>query len=328
MKNTQSRIYLFDNFRFLMIFSVVFAHCCEMFEPSHESLKYVIFIIYLFHVPGLVFISGYCSKRINMKSTFKLLYQYIIFNTLYVFLINLVLNGSLSYSLIVPQWTFWYLFALFIWKLVLYWVKIPKKLIPLFFIITIFIGLVDQVGGYFSLSRIICFFPFFLVGYHFDINHVEKIKSINKYIIVGVTFVVFGLSLYFVRNEIIPLYLQWYRSGFVDDVQGLYSRLILIIMSVSCLIVLINLIPNKKNFITKYGENTITIYVFHALLLMLFSPYILKINYYGKLYIPTIIVVSLFLTWLLSTKFVKNLYEIFMIPYNKLVGRIGVLKND
>lgn len=63
MSTIKNRNYLIDNFRFLMIFCVVFAHCCEMFEPAHESLKYVIFIIYLFHVPGLVFISGYCTKK-------------------------------------------------------------------------------------------------------------------------------------------------------------------------------------------------------------------------------------------------------------------------
>lgn len=210
-----------------------------------------------------------------MQNTFKLLYQYIIFNTLYVFLINIILNGSLSYNPIVAQWTFWYLFALFIWKLVLYLIKIPKKLIPLFFLITIFIGLVDQIGGYFSLSRIICFFPFFLLGYYFNDSNIQKIKSINRYLISGITIIILGVSLYLVKNQIIPLHLQWYRNGFGDNVQGLYSRLILIIMSICSLIILINLIPNKRNFITHYGKNTITIYVFHALLLQLFSRYIL-----------------------------------------------------
>lgn len=63
MKN-DSREYLFDNYKVLLILLVVIGHfidpCCEK-NPYLYELKWA---IVAFHMPAFIFISGYFSKQI------------------------------------------------------------------------------------------------------------------------------------------------------------------------------------------------------------------------------------------------------------------------
>ena len=74
-----------DNVKVVLLFLVVFAHILERFlEVKLYNSLYV--IIYSFHMPLFIFISGYLSKntdrcRQNAFSDFFI--PYIIFNTIY-----------------------------------------------------------------------------------------------------------------------------------------------------------------------------------------------------------------------------------------------------
>ena len=59
----KKRDYLFDNSRTLLILLVVAGHFIETIFQNNWLLEGLKWIIYAFHVPAFVFISGYFSKK-------------------------------------------------------------------------------------------------------------------------------------------------------------------------------------------------------------------------------------------------------------------------
>ena len=166
------RKYKYDNLKFIMIFLVVFAHFLELFNGEHKKILYI--FIYTFHMPMFVYISGYFSNG-QKKSIVKFIYIYIIWQTIY-FLIDkfiLKLNIKLDYSY--PNWVLWYIFALIVWNFIINFFKKVNSNNCIFYIIWTFLisilaGFINPIGYPYSLSRIITFFPYFLIGF-FDKNY-------------------------------------------------------------------------------------------------------------------------------------------------------------
>lgn len=82
---TKERDYFFDNIKAVLIFLVVLGH---FLLPIHEGGNVLVLIkrlIYVFHMPLFVFVSGYFSKRIykdgkyNFKKILYLIKAYILF---------------------------------------------------------------------------------------------------------------------------------------------------------------------------------------------------------------------------------------------------------
>ena len=78
----QTRYNRFDNIRFILIICVVFGHFLEMI-PGAMSL-YLYRIIYSFHMPAFIFISGYFAKYNREKILFTFLYTYLLFLPIYI----------------------------------------------------------------------------------------------------------------------------------------------------------------------------------------------------------------------------------------------------
>lgn len=111
-ENEQVRDYQLDTIKGLMVLLVVFCHVMSHLYKGWSKVpetKHIYYFIYLFHIPTLVFISGYFSKRKGSyeeyvkKAVGSCLIPFLIFNILYsVPSIDKMLN---FFS---PRWTLWY----------------------------------------------------------------------------------------------------------------------------------------------------------------------------------------------------------------------------
>lgn len=179
------RQYKYDNIKCIMIFCVVFAHLLEMLKGNISNKIYI--LIYTFHMPIFVYISGYFSKG-NMKSILKFIYIYLIWQTIFYIFDVMVLRTQIKYSLTLPNWTLWYIFAMIIWNLIIKFsgeIFINNCLYSLIgsIIISLLAGFFNKIGYELCASRIITFFPYFLLGYinrNVDIQKF-KLKKIYKY---------------------------------------------------------------------------------------------------------------------------------------------------
>jgi fucose 4-O-acetylase-like acetyltransferase len=150
----------------------VFGHLLELFVSSKGTLLYL--LIYSFHMPAFVFLTGYYARFEPKKIVLKLIVPYIIFQVWYVYFSG----NRLQFT--PPYWILWYLFAVIIWKLLL---PLCEKKLKLSLIIAVIIALLagfdDTIGYYLSLSRIIVFFPFFLLGNLLS-KEPDKLESLHR----------------------------------------------------------------------------------------------------------------------------------------------------
>ena len=163
------RDYFFDNVKAVLIFLVVLGH---FLLPIHEEGILVLIkrLIYVFHMPLFVFVSGYFSKRIykdgrfNFKKILYLIKAYIVF----VIAIQAVyaISGFRSFSEIdffSQSGAPWYLFAMIVWYLMIPFVRNlkPVPVIAVNIVLALVAGYFKNVGDFLCLSRILVFGLFF-----------------------------------------------------------------------------------------------------------------------------------------------------------------------
>ena len=87
------RNYRIDNVRALLIILVVVGHLTEIIH--YQNSEFVYRWIYIFHMPGFALLSGLCwSGGKDGRVWKKLIYPYVIFQTLYLIFQHVVLNGD------------------------------------------------------------------------------------------------------------------------------------------------------------------------------------------------------------------------------------------
>lgn len=178
----KERDYFFDNLKAVLIFLVVLGH---FLLPIHGDNPLVVVkrLIYVFHMPLFVFISGYFAKKIykngqyNFKKILYLLKAYVVF----VVAIQVVyaIAGFEKFTEIdffSQSGAPWYLFAMIVWYLTIPLVRkckaVPVLLLTVVLALTA--GYFKNVGDFLCLSRILVFGPFFYLGYFLEQKTLEK----------------------------------------------------------------------------------------------------------------------------------------------------------
>ena len=169
---TNRRNYQMDNLKCLLIFSVVFGHMLELFMGKNSPERVIYLVIYSFHMPLFAFVSGVFARYNPSKIKNNMIYPYLIFQTLYLLFSNQILDKDADMQYTTPYWLLWYLFAIIVWNLVLPLVQVEgmkKKMAMLLAAAaaSVFIGFDEKAGYFLSASRIVEFFPYFLLGVYY-----------------------------------------------------------------------------------------------------------------------------------------------------------------
>lgn len=327
------RNYLIDNLKVILIFLVVLGHTIEYYINQNYILRGIYVYIYIFHMPLFIYISGYLSKK-NLKSVNgiikKLILPYLFFNTMWYICVYLV-TGENMFSIFYPGWTLWYLISLFFWRVSVIYITKIKFIIPISFIVGLLIGL-DKTGeNFLSLSRTIVFLPFFLMGYYTKEKFLKNISSINK----GIGIIIIGIflliSMYIAKEQIVNYKFLYNSHGYSSNNLSIYNgilfRFILYILSIILSIGVIILTPSRKVFYSKFGKNTMNVYLFHIYLVAIVLGIVPKWNI-SFLHNLIVITSPFFIMFLLSQNFVKIVYNYIFIPINYIFDLIlRIIKN-
>ena len=94
MKKKKERLMAVDNMKAFLIGCVVLGHLCEVIKFPYSSYLYL--LIYSFHMPAFVFLSGFCSSReVHYdKIARNYVYPYVVFQILYVLFDRIVLKHA------------------------------------------------------------------------------------------------------------------------------------------------------------------------------------------------------------------------------------------
>lgn len=289
----KNSLFLFDNLRFIAIFAIIFRHSTweKIFAPENsESQQLIIFIsnaISIFAIPIFAFCSGYGQKTNNTSFFSKLLTLYIGANAINIpyYLLYTKNNGEQIWPLhiiIGPAGTqsvyIWYFIALIIWRIITPFITQMRH--PLFFtalaVIIIYPDL--EIGAATLGSKVIepwvrpiiylvKFYPFYLLGVYTTRDKILTLRnSKNKYLL----FPSIVISFYASGSNLI----QYYDSNDRYHV----NFIVYLIAATLSLASIIAFTPGKSFLgITKLGQNSMGIYIFHLLfirmLILLFDHF-------------------------------------------------------
>ena len=271
----ENRDYLFDNIKAVLIFLVVLGHILPHFTNSVKLYELAKYVIYSFHMPMFVFITGYFSKNAKKSASTAFVTYFIpflIFSSLY----TIITRGTVfvSISIFRPSFALWFLISVFFWKILLPHLCKIRWIIPLSIALTLYAGLFDEVNKFISLSRTLAFFPFFLVGYFFNNDEAkEKIKKLPRWLALIIFLIVSGGSAVIFFKRIVPPAIfegaRGYKFMKLSPFAGMSMRFAFICVGLVLCLCIYRFAPRKKLFFTKYGKYTITIYLLHTYLIKL-----------------------------------------------------------
>lgn len=268
-----SRDFSFDNIRAVLIFLVIFGHAIEYFRLVDPVAEFIYVFIYLFHMPVFIFISGYFSKNLvrgRETAVRNFLLPYLLLNVVLT-LIMLALGKIDEFAILNPGWTLWYLYCMFIWRLLLPDLVRVRHVLIVSLLVAIFSGFLTEFGTYMAMARTLGFLPFFLAGYFCQPHHIARIRNFPFRRVISLVVGCVGLltaALWSVAD--LPPEILWGDRAYdligIPLWQSLLADIFLCGLSFAFIFVFITLAKNRRRFYTIWGQNTLAIYLLHVYL--------------------------------------------------------------
>lgn len=315
-----------SNVKGLLIFLVVLGH---LLSPYQDKFYGLYLLIYTFHMPLFIFLTGYFAKRTSPKKIINLVLIYLIFQPVYryfIVLIGVAKHFHIRYEH--PYYQLWYLTGMIVWSLIILAVNhsgIKKRGKMLLVLLSLIIGCISKVyAGHFmvwvmgfypdfsphflSYQRILSFLPFFLLGAFLDSTQMRELyQSLKAKRLIAIAAAV-GLTVFYTFGNTGNLE-EMYKgiSEQPDLTQSLLLKLVTAVVAyavaaVMCYIVL-NVMTDKTNILTKWGDRSLSIFLFH----MFFTRSLEQVKALDRL--PSVLLLILllllttFIVWLLSSDF-------------------------
>jgi fucose 4-O-acetylase-like acetyltransferase len=282
MGEIKNRDYMFDTFRGLLMWSIPISHFTRVAGHfSQASLSGIIYItINVFVMQAFVFLSGYFSKkpdRARETAFHTFLWPYLLGIPFFYCVRYLILGGA-NLRLDIPPFALWYLFALFFYRFFLKdYIRIPY-IMEISLLVYLFAGQVPFLADKFALGRMVSYFPFFLLGYYCDKDTLARLRSLKKKhcLILGILLTAASCVLafcvkqlpvgyYLLKSPACDLGITWYW-----DILG---RIIIFCLACGWIVLMLNILPGKMNYVAYVGMNTMPVYILHLIV-----RYLVKIH--------------------------------------------------
>ena len=332
MVSTENRNSLFDNFKGILIFFVVFGHFIENFQDIllNGSVRVAWQFIYVFHMPGFAFVSGYFSKkndgRIFEKVLSKQIIPLVVFQCMFeIFSILFSHHFTGATFSLTPYWTLWYLLSLAFWRIFFQLLHRVKFIFIISVILALGVGTVTSIGYPLSISRTIVLFPLFLLGNVFKENEIlEKLKKSRFFpILIAISLAILVGAFIYVWKMRLPngIYLNSYNyksCGFGWKKGGLL-RLINLTLAFLCIMAIIVLTPQKQFFASEIGRNSMIPYIVHGFLLKILLIH--RFHFYTNLYFTFIggLVFSFLVVYVFGRDSISKAYDKMMLEITRAV---------
>ena len=306
----QARNYKMDNIRFFLIFLVILGHFMELFQGEFTLSLYK--IIYSFHMPAFLFLTGYFARFRPRKIFLHLICPYIVFQILYRAFDAFVLQSESSFTpnFTTPYWLLWYLFTV-----ICYYLLIPvidtkntgsrKIILGLSIVISLLAGYDSSIGYYSSLSRTLTFLPFFIGGYY--TSKTDKKPQPNRLLpIAGLVAVL--CSLYIINSPAITKNVLYGSYSYEKAGHNPLIKAFLLLCALAWIAILLSVAPKKKiPLISCLGQNTLAVFLLHGFVIKLVKKYELFV-YSQPANLLLAIILSLLIILLFGNPWIAGLF--------------------
>ncbi len=310
------RINRFDNLKGFAIILIVIGHLIYL-KNTHE-INLIRNFLYIIHLPIFFFVSGYFSKIDKdqpVKSFKRLMIPFLLFCILYWLFQKYVLLGHPKTLFIYPGYGLWFLISLFSMKLILPIIDRLRYPVLTSFILALLIGFINC--NFLGISRTFVYLPIFLIGFYYRdyadafsqrFSPISSTLSNRKVVLILAALTFLALLIAADNFPLKLICLKYPYHGF--DISEVASRALVICLGIAFTLILNRLMTNEEIFLTKFGRNSMSVYVFHLFTIKILVD-ILK-PYYALQ--PTITLMSVFIlsfiiVFILSRDFVTTFFN-------------------
>ncbi len=318
-----NRIQKWDLLKLFLMFCVVLGHFADVHAKENEFTQSLYLLIYTFHMPLFIFISGLFSKRmVNERKWDKIVGYLVLFfvSKVLAFTYDAIFLQRFRFFVLRESGIPWFMFALFVFATVTVYTSRFKPAYVLIFsvLLSLFAGYDEEINNLFVLSRIIVLYPFYYAGYCMDPKKLEKfsrgtIKKVCAAALIGVLiWVAFTFKELYVLRPMFVFQHPYAKLNELADF-GPLIRLACYAVSVIACACFIILTPNKigKGHIARLGQYTLSVYIFHFFVMYIiyttFEAIGFTIEDIGEQMIWIIFPLAFLVTLLLSNKWLNSL---------------------
>lgn len=310
----KNRDELIDVAKGIAIFLVVWGHIIQytLAPTGADFFQYPLFeIIYSFHMPLFMFVSGYLTTYSIERGSLKenlvnkingILIPYVLWSfiiTLVMTFIGFLKNGTISFmgtlklaasNLIVYPYV-WFLYVLFIFYCALYLtIYLEKKIGKKAFALITTLILVIPVKAYFGIYYIQFFYLFFLVGYlvsRYKITDDLKQMNMTKKVTLFVSLLIAYIGLMSLWNKTDYIYINLMtidiNQNLLIEIIRIVYRYVVAFVGIVLVIFLSNYIKNHKvsKCFKVLGNHSLDIYLIQNVIVsIIYKEIVEKYNLY------------------------------------------------
>lgn len=273
-----SRIFKYDNLKFVLIALVVIGHMADYYPGWDKVTTYTLTrqYIYAFHMPLFIFVSGLFYKNKNVaQKVFSFLFCALGMTAVNT-LIKIVFKRKAAPDILNVRGIEWYLYAMAFFYIGMYLLREinPKLLLSFSFLVSFLIGYTNEINHFLALTRVIVFFPFFILGTIInrdklvELTKKKWLKPVGALVLIG-----WAVFMIITRDNIGKLTSVFYCAGkaayrLLPDIlipYGVPLRILWYLFSAALGFALICLIPDKKlPAVSTFGSRTLQVYFWHT----------------------------------------------------------------
>ncbi|MFF4355782.1 acyltransferase family protein [Streptomyces sp. NPDC001604] len=275
-KPGKQRDSFFDNAKYLAILLVAMGHSWEPLKGDSRILEAAYTVVYTFHMPAFIIISGYFSRSFDMRPDrvrrliTGVLVPYIVFETAYTLFKRYGDHDpSMTVSLLDPWYLTWFLAALFIWRLTTPLWKTLRWPLPVALGIAMFGSVSPEIGDDLDLQRVLQFLPYFVLGLCMKPEHFRMVRTRRMRILAVPVFVAASAVGWWAVPR---MNTAWFYHR--DSAQELgapwWTGPVMVLAMFGCSLLLTACffawVPRRKMWFTALGAGTLYGYLLHGFL--------------------------------------------------------------
>jgi hypothetical protein len=273
----------------------------------------------------LIFLNGYLSKNIQCqrkKDVTYLLIPYVVSQIL-IFLFLRFFNEDDAFELGVPIFANWYILAIFLWRLVAPYFDHIKYPILTSILISLSIGLLKDFTFFLDLQRVFTFLPYFIIGRYLSTKRIDFVfgKKTRPYLFgVAILIIISGFVYIAATHRGVALLLRkvYVPYNNYDDWLNLpvhfalVTRAFLLASSIFIGFIFLQMVPRRKTWFSKYGEQLIYVVAFHMLFIF---PFEYKLPYKPIITEAIALPVSFLVVVILNIRPIKSALKYVLNPF-------------
>ena len=333
-----------DNVRGFLIILVVVGHFLLPLQESNTRLiTGILYVIYVFHMPCFVMLSGYYAKSVYKNGRFRwgkavqMLWLYFVYEIIVFFTEGLAYGFKSHFpNFFRESGAPWYLLSLTLWYLTIPLFhgfsgkRSSAAIVLAMFPAVAFLKYVIRVGSFLCLDRTVSFLPFFYLGYFSTQNTLDRYLAsrFKRPVDLAAVFLVL-LVLVGARDLFFKYNLVVYGADYNRWAPDLYPRawlihLIWCVMAVVISLGLVGLMLQRRMFlVTELGRNTLQIYFLHRPIrdLLVWYGFFDRLDPFNRLHVLFLVAFSVGLTILLGIGYISEAFRRLRTVFDPLLEK-------